>query len=174
MRATLICGFVLFVLLSATPAAASCAAEPSLSAAASRHAFVGRVTQIRGGVARIAVDSVWRGPDLAPVVWVQGGQAQPPFPVSLFMSAASSVDVHWSPGQVVLVGADAPDLRTNACLTTTMAAEDLADLAPPDARPPVAGGLDGAGPPVDPLPWALAAIVVLAVAVAGLAVHLRR
>lgn len=131
----------------ASPASADCAQPTApylldLAAEHERSVFVGSVVQ-GGGVhpARLAVDEVGSGPDLAPEVLVRAGPEQLPWPASEFMVRASSSYADLVLGEEYLV-ATYDDFATNACLSLAAGAEVLAN-APPDARTPTAGGLSG-------------------------------
>lgn len=159
------------LLLAAPGASASCGAEPRDQAASSPIAFVGTVSEVRGTRAQINVEAVWRGPDVAPVVWVQGGMEDSPLS---FMGASTSVDMQWELGRRYLIGAQEADLRTDNCSSVLLEAGDAAAIASGDTRPPVAGGVGGAGPVADPFVWLLSALAVLLAATAGAAVYLAR
>jgi hypothetical protein len=119
----------------AAGAQASCAAPPSVrdQAASSPLVFVGTVTFTSDNdrVARVKVESIWRGPELPAYVDVHGS------PVS-GLSTASSVDRKYSAGTrylFVLFSADRP-LQDNSCSATQVYTSELAALAPADARQP--------------------------------------
>jgi hypothetical protein len=117
----------------AAGAQASCAAPPSVrdQAASSPLVFVGTVTFTSDNdrMARVKVESIWRGPELPAYVDVHGS------PVS-GLSTASSVDRKYNAGTrylFVLFSADRP-LQDNSCSATQVYTSELAALAPPDAR----------------------------------------
>ena len=121
------------LLIGAMPAAASCALpvpiEQALREADS--VFVGSVIRLANGdrTATIAVDEVWRGPDLAAQVVVHGGPDEEMF---------TSVDRTWEAGATYLVLASIVDdqLSDNACSNTQPWSDDLRALRPSDTRPP--------------------------------------
>lgn len=158
---------VVVVVAVMTPGAvaASCAGEPRELVRQSQIAFVGTVTAVRDGYARFDVDSVARGPDLAPVVWVQGGQQQPPFPISLLFGVGSSVDVDWSVGSRYAVGAY-NEFRTNECLVYQSGPATVAGVEVAKHRLPVSDGLQGANTPPTTTQQALAVIIGITVTVA--------
>jgi hypothetical protein len=134
--------------------------------------FVGTVTGLANGDrwATVAVDDVWKGPDLAPVVEVSGG----PGP-----GTASSIDRSFTARARYLFVVSIADgaLSDNACSSTTEWQPDLANLRPATAHPPVAPAPEpDAAAPFDPasllLPGAL--IVGAGVVVFGAALVLRR
>jgi hypothetical protein len=140
------------VLVPASPAAAtSCTALTGTPDAPV--VLVGTVEAAWSEHARLAVDEVWVGPDLAPVVWVE----------------AAEDDLggdYLVPGERYVVTADA-SFRTDLC-----GVADVDDLArPADVREPVAGGLTGTDAPrsaAETLAWgaggaALVGAVVLLV-----------
>jgi hypothetical protein len=95
--------------------------------------FVGTVTFTSDNdrVARVKVESIWRGPELPAYVDVHGS------PVS-GLSAASSVDRKYSAGTrylFVLFSANQP-LQDNSCSATQVYTTEVAALAPGDARQP--------------------------------------
>jgi hypothetical protein len=116
-------------------AQASCAAPPSLrdQVASAPVVFVGTVlfTSDNDRVARVKVESIWRGPEMPAYVDVHGS------PVS-GLSTASSVDRKYSAGTTylfVLFSADRP-LQDNSCSATQVYTSELAAFAPADARSP--------------------------------------
>ncbi len=116
---------------------------------------------------------VWAGPSLAPDVWMQSGQEQPTWPLSLFEGVGSSSDADFDPGGRYLVGATR-DFETNVCTVEKVARRT--DLAPrPDGvSAPSEGGLQGADPPLGPVgqgQWLASAAAVLG---AVLLVRVRR
>lgn len=111
-----------------------------LAADGERSVFVGTVVH-GGDVARLAVDEVWSGPDLAPEVAVRTGSEQLPWPASLLLRRASSVDADLQFGERYVVATHA-DFATDGCSSLLADAGVLAD-APPDARAPAADGLGG-------------------------------
>lgn len=144
------------MLLWPTAAAASCAGPSRQLVAQSPIAFVGTVTAVDGGYARLDVDTVARGPDLAPSVWVQTGQ-QP----SLF-----NVGSRYAVG-----GYD--DFRTNECLVYETNTTTVAGVAPGQHRQPGANGLTGADVATSGPPGLLVAGVIVG-AVTALVLGVRR
>jgi hypothetical protein len=123
------------VAAGAAGAQASCAAPPSLrdQVASAPMVLVGTVlfTSDNERVARVKVESIWRGPELPAYVDVHGS------PVS-GLNTASSVDRKYSAGTrylFILFSADRP-LQDNSCSATQVYTSELAALAPADARSP--------------------------------------
>lgn len=128
------------LLVGPMPAAASCAG-PIPMAEALRKAdsvFTGSVvgTANTGRTATVAVDEVWRGPDLPARVVVQGGPDG---------NVATSIDRTWEAGGRYLVFAAIVDsqLTDNACSSTQIWSDELEALQPSDARPPSDSGPSG-------------------------------
>lgn len=114
-----------------------------LAADGERSVFVGTV--IHGGaVARLAVDEVWSGPDLASEVAVRTGPEQLPWPASLALRRATSVDADLQLGERYVVATHA-DFATDGCSSLLADSQVLTD-APPDARAPAADGHRGHRP----------------------------
>lgn len=138
----------LAVLVGSPPAdvaAASCAGGFRGLLKRADRVFVGTVTQQGISTARIDVEQVWRGPDLAPMIVVKTGQDQLPWPLSVFLRSGSSADVALEPGTTYVVALqddDPQQLRTNSCLVAP-ATRPLLALAPGDARDPVPGAMSG-------------------------------
>ena len=128
-----------------------------LAADGERSVFVGTVVH-GGAVARLVVDEVWSGPDLAPEVAVRTGPEQLPWPASLVLRSATSVDADLRLGQRYVVATHG-DFATDSCSSMVADPEALAD-APTDARAPVDGGLRGHRP--GPFDTALAATLLAA------------
>lgn len=170
MRRTLTLLVILVALALPAPARASCASDAGPSG--SDVVFLGTASERRGGYTRFDVAEVWAGPDLAPSVWVQTGQDQPPWPMSWFVAVGSSVDIDPPEGKRLLVGADGA-FRTNACVVTDDRARIEAQR-PEGVRRPVAGGAEGADPPPNPLvQGGIAAGALLAVVGGGIALWRR-
>lgn len=87
--------------------------------------FVGTVVETTAGAALVEVEEVWRGPDLAPVVWVHGlgGRWEGP----------------------VLIGSSPNEVRTDGCLRSELASnvDHRSDF---DVRAPVEDGDTGTAP----------------------------
>jgi hypothetical protein len=122
-------------------AQASCAQMPSLQDAAAKAplVFVGTVVSTSDGdrVARVSVESIWKGPDLPAYVDVHGS------PASGF-GAATSVDRRFRAGErdLFVLFSDRPPYQDNSCSATQPYTAGLGALAPDDARPaapPTAG-----------------------------------
>ncbi|TCI96899.1 hypothetical protein, partial [Aeromicrobium sp. IC_218] len=128
-RAALVAATALAVLLPASPAAAtSCTALTGTPDAPV--VLVGTVQAAWSEHARLAVDEVWAGPDLAPVVWVE---------------AVEDDDLggdYLVPGERYVVTAD-ESFRTGLC--EVAAVGDV--TRPSDVREPVEGGVTGADAP---------------------------
>jgi hypothetical protein len=129
------------LLAGAAGVQASCVVPPPLreQVASAGLVFVGTVifTSDNDRVARVRVESIWRGPELPTYVDVHGSPVLGP-------GAASSIDRKYSAGTrylFVLYGADQP-LQDNSCSGTQVYTAELATLAPAGARspaPPTAG-----------------------------------
>jgi len=129
----------LLLLISVAPAVASCV-QPAPIEQAIRDAdsvFVGTVTSLSNNDrwATVAVEEVWSGPDLAPIVEIRGGPEG---------NAASSVDRSFTGGTRYLFLAYIADgvLSDNACSSTTEFTADLVRLRPATAHPPIAPAPD--------------------------------
>jgi hypothetical protein len=131
------------LLVTASPAAAtSCTALTGTPDAPV--VLVGTVEAAWSEHARLAVDAVWAGPDLAPVVWVE---------------AVEDDDLggdYLVPGERYVVTAD-ESFRTGLCGVAA-----VGDVTPPaDVREPVEGGLTGADAPrstAELLAWGAAGV----------------
>lgn len=124
--------------------------------------FTGTVTATThdGRVATVAVDAVWRGPDLPSQVRVAGSE-------NLGPSAFTSVDRTFEAGQPYLfVPSGPPDnFVDNACSPTQPLTAQITALAPADARNASAPGwFDRLGDW-----WLPGAVLLLGVAAAGFA-----
>src|SRR3984893_18975944 len=138
MAAVIVCG--LLVLAGGRPASASCAGggpgSPSLGdqLAAAPVVFVGTVvyTSDQDRVARVKVESVWRGPTMPAYVDVHGSPVSGPF-------TASSIDRHYQSGtRYLFVPVNAnPPFDDNSCSLTQPYTAGLGAYAPSDARAPV-------------------------------------
>ncbi|MGI8574594.1 MAG: hypothetical protein ACR2MA_04460 [Egibacteraceae bacterium] len=76
---------LLALAMSAGPASASCAGPIEDFLDDRPIVFTGTVIDERVGYGLVEVEQIWQGPDLAPQVWVQGGQDQPPWPARLLL-----------------------------------------------------------------------------------------
>jgi hypothetical protein len=162
------------LLATAAPTLASCIMPPPIEEAI-RDAdlvFVGTVTSVanRDRWATVAVQEVWKGPDMAPVVEIRGGPDG---------NAASSVDRTFMAGTRYLFlpfiaeGA----LQESACSSTTEFTADLARLRPATAHPPIAPAPDPeTATPFDPASLLVPAALVVGAGllVFGAALALRR
>ena len=126
-----------------------------LTAEGERSVFVGTVVH-GGDVARLAVDEVWSGPDLAPEVTVRTGRDQLPWPASRVARRVSSVDADLLLGWQYVVATHG-DFATDRCSSMVADAAVLAE-APADARAPTTEGLRGYRP--GPFDTALGATVL--------------
>jgi hypothetical protein len=132
----------------APPARASCAGDSGPEG--SPIIFVGSAQEERRGYTRFSVAEIRSGPDLAPKVWVQSGQEQPPWPLHLIVGAVSaSGDVQFQIGSPYVVGAT-QHFRTDSC--SVEPAGPASDASRPDqVRSPVPDGRNGADPPLGAL-----------------------
>jgi hypothetical protein len=155
------------------PAYASCAQDSG--PAGSSVIFVGSVEQQRRGFTLFSVSQVWAGPDLAPKVWIQTGQEQPPWPVSIVQVVGSSGDAELLSGHRYVVGASR-GYRTGACSVsefTSATGPTRTENGSMAVRDPVPDGAQGADPPLGPIGQGLWTAGFLA-ALGGAAVLIRR
>lgn len=175
-RATLL---LLVALLAVLPVAeqarASCAGPIKGAVKRAPWVFVGTATQQDVSTARLDVEQVWRGPDLAPTVFVQTGQTQPPWPLSLFIRSGSSGDATLEPGTTYVVAVEEHEHRllTNNCVVTE-ATRPLLTLAPDDARAPVEGAVSGLRPGPSAVGLVAAGTALVLALVIGLLIARRR
>jgi hypothetical protein len=167
------------LLISAGPAVASCQMPFPIDEATALQqgigdadsVFLGTVTSLSNGNswATVAVEEVWKGPDLAPTVEVRGAME----------GMTTSADRMYAAGKAylfVVVIADG-QLTDNACSATREFTADLTAFRPASARQPVSAAPEpDAAAPFDPasllLPGAL--IVAAGTVVFGAALVLRR
>jgi hypothetical protein len=120
-------------------AEASCAMPSSLrdQIASARLVFVGTVVSTSDGdrIARVSVESIWKGPDLPAYVEVHGS------PVS-GQNAASSIDRRYRAGErdLFVLFSDTAPFQDNSCSATQVYTAEIAALAPADARLPAPAG----------------------------------
>ena len=123
-------------------ALADCMMPPAVgeAAEAAEIVFVGTVTETtnRNSWANVAVDEVWRGPDMPATVVVKGGSGG---------DGISSVERSFQAGVKYLFFPYADEqggLADNICTNTVEWSADLGQLRPADAREPLgASGADG-------------------------------
>jgi hypothetical protein len=161
------------LLVAAAPVIASCAMPVPIEQAIREadSVFVGTVTGLSNSDrwAIVAVQEVWAGPELGPVVEVRGGPEG---------NTATSVDRSYTRGTRYLFLTYVSDgsLSDNACSSTTEWQPALTNLRPSNARPPMSAVEPETGAPFDPasllLPGAL--IVGAGVFVFGGILVLRR
>jgi hypothetical protein len=124
-----------FVVIGSAGVQASCVMPPPLreQVKTAPLVFVGTVVSTSDGdrVARVKVESIWRGPTIAAVVEVHGS------PVSGF-GTASSIDRRYRSGErdLFVLFSDQAPYQDNNCSGTQPYTAEVAALAPPDARPP--------------------------------------
>ncbi len=103
--------------------------------------FVGTVIDLgnQDRNALMAVEEVWKGPDLPPEVLVRGGETDDP-------NMITSVDRTYRFGVTYLVVSSdtVPPIQDNACTSTQEFTAGMDDLRPADARLPV-GNLENTG-----------------------------
>ncbi|MDQ3342512.1 MAG: hypothetical protein M3425_09715 [Actinomycetota bacterium] len=143
-------------------AMASCAGGFRPLARDAAQVFVGTVTAERLGHTQFRVEQVWRGPDLAPQVWLLSGTPQAPWPLRLVVRVGGSADVDLATGQRYVVAMEGDRFRTNDCLVSEADRTLIAALAPERTREPVSSGATGARPPLSPLVLNVAGLVVIA------------
>jgi hypothetical protein len=133
--------FGAFGVFGTSGAQASCAQMPSLQEAVTTAplVFVGTVVSTSDGdrVARVSVESIWKGPDLPAYVDVHGSPASGG-------AGATSVDRKFRVGErdLFVLFSDRPPYQDNSCSATQPYTAGLGALAPDDARPaapPTAG-----------------------------------
>jgi hypothetical protein len=179
-RAAAALALVLGLLTSAAPTVGSCLMPvPMDQATALRQGiqeadsvFVGTVASLSNNDrwASVAVEEVWKGPDLSPLVEVRGGPDG---------NAASSVDRAFTAKTSYLFVVFISDgvLSDNSCSATTEFTRDLIALRPATARQPVTTGPDpDSAAPFDPASLLLPAALIIGagVLVFGGALVLRR
>lgn len=131
---------VFVLLLPAAPASASCIEPPPLEEgyAQAEVVFVGRVVQVTNNdrTAVVAVEEVWKGPDLPATVTVHGGPNDP--------NVVTSVDRTFRPGTYAFFpiswSSDLTQFEDNACTLTQTVSPALDVIAPGSAIPGSGGG----------------------------------
>lgn len=119
---------------SAAPVLADCMMPPPIEQAVQKAeiAFVGTVLKVAnsGRWATVAVEEVWVGPDLPPVISVRGGPEG---------NSATSVDRSFTAGTryLFIPFIAEGELQDNSCSSTTEFVPDHARLRPATARQPV-------------------------------------
>ena len=127
---------LLFSLLaaSAAPVLADCMMPPPVEQAVQRAeiAFVGTVMSVANGGrwATVAVEEVWVGPDLPPLITVRGGPEG---------NSATSIDRSFTAGTRYLFMPFSAEgtLQDNSCSSTTEFVAEHAKLRPANARLPL-------------------------------------
>jgi hypothetical protein len=151
--------------IGSTGAQASCAMPrplPEILASAPL-VFVGTVVSTSDGdrVARVKVESIWKGPDLPAYLDVHGS------PVS-GGGGATSIDRRYRSGErdLFVLLSDRPPYQDNNCSATQPYTADVAALAPADARTPPAAA-DQIQNPVSEhlLTISIAVLIISAVAI---------
>jgi hypothetical protein len=161
-----------FGVTGTSAALASCAQQPSLpeQVAASPMVFVGTVvsTSDNDRVARVEVESIWKGPSLPAYVDVHGS------PVSGWF-AVSSVDRTYRSGErdIFVLFSDQQPLQDNSCSATQPYTAEVAAFAPSNTKPPAALTLRDQVPSVVSAYWLPIVVAALVTAVAG-SIGLRR
>jgi hypothetical protein len=159
-----------FGLIGTAGVQASCARAPSLQEqlAASPLVFVGTVafTSDNDRVARVKVESIWKGPDLPAYVDVHGS------PVSGWF-AFSSVDRTFRTGErdIFVLFSDRQPLQDDSCSATQPYTAEVAAFAPSNAQqpaPPTASDQIQNVVSEYWLPIGIAAIVIALAALIGL------
>jgi hypothetical protein len=127
---------VAFGVIGTAGAQASCVRIPSLQeqVATAPLVFVGTVVSTSDGdrVARVRVESIWKGPNLPAYVDIRGAYETGPF------APYTSVDRRFRAGErdVFVLFNDRPPYRDNSCSATQPYTTEIAAFAPADARPP--------------------------------------
>ncbi|TMB95239.1 MAG: hypothetical protein E6J40_12475 [Chloroflexi bacterium] len=157
---------------SVVPAAASCASGGPRSIgdqiASSSIVFVGTVlyTSDQDRVARVKVESIWKGPSMAAYVYVHGSPVSGPF-------TFSSVDRRYQAGQRYLFVPvnDRMPFDDNSCSLTQPYTSELAALAPRGARSPASATFnDYVQNFTGQYAWSAPLVVLLVVSVATIAI----
>ena len=132
------------VLLSAGPAAASCALVSAEEWVASGEPLLlGRTVEERNGLIKVAVEEVWSGPDLAPEVWLRAGSES-----SRSGTGGTTGGYGLAVGRDYLVSYSA-DYGASICSAVEVDAGVTA-ARPQQARPPTKGAATGARPTPEP------------------------
>ena len=145
----------------AAPVAASCRVlpDPAQAIREAQVAFVGTVVAVSNNDrwATVAVEEVWRGPDLPTTVEVRGGPAG---------NTATSIDRTFVAATRYLftVSAAGGGLTDTACSATTPWTPELARLRPADARAPIRAAVEPTA--TDPISVAAPLIAVAAIGAA--------
>ena len=142
---TVVLASITWVLVVAGPATASCVMPPPTGRAVDEAdvVFIGTVTSTTNADrwATVAVEEIWKGEDIDPVVEIKAGPADPPGPIM----AASSVDRTFKEGVRYLFF---PYRKKNgsfsdsSCSNTSRWTADLERFRPPGVRelsPPYGG-----------------------------------
>lgn len=167
---------VLLAVVMASPANASCAAEPEELIASKETVFVATVLEQNDRYARVQVEEIWRGPALAPSVWLRTAADEAPWwPLSLVSRSQTSVDAQLVPGARYVIATEGA-FRTNTCLVAEASEPFVERLAPDATRAPVAFGDTGAEPSVleGPAGVALALLGLVTLASTGTWLAYRR
>lgn len=170
-------GAACLVIVAPAPAFADCADEPADLIADRETVFVATAVEQGPRFARLDVEEVWRGPDLAPSVSVQtasGGAAW--WPLSLVVPTHTSVDAEFVPGTRYLIATEDGGFRTNTCLVARASEPFVDRLAPQDTREPIATGQAGVTPSVldGALGMALALAILIMLPIGALLAYRRR
>jgi hypothetical protein len=154
---------VLLALGGGEMAQASCAGPFKSAARDANQVFLGTVSAERRGYTQFMVEQVWRGPDLAPQVWLLSGTPQAPWPINLVLRTASPGDADLVAGRRYVVATEGGDrFHTNACIVQEADQRLIAALAPEDPREPVSSGATGTRPPLSNVVLSLSTLVGLA------------
>ncbi len=160
---------VLLALGGGEMAQASCAGPFKSFARDANQVFLGTVTEERRGYTQFMVQQVWRGPDLAPQVWLLSGTPQAPWPLSLALITASSTDADLVVGRRYVVATEGGDpFHTNACIVQEASPRLIAALAPENPREPVSSGAAGVRAPLSSLLLNAGLVVIVGLCVQGL------
>lgn len=107
----------LLAVATASPANASCAVEPEELIASKETVFVAMVLEQNDRSARVEVEEIWRGPELAHSVWLRTAADEATWwPLSLLSRSQTSVDAQLVPGVRYLIATEEGGFRTNTCL----------------------------------------------------------
>ncbi|TCI96898.1 hypothetical protein [Aeromicrobium sp. IC_218] len=146
-RAALVAATALAVLLPASPASAWICGPPDTEAPV---VLLGTAESVRSGHAQFAVEEVWAGPDLAPVVELETGVD--PLNGRIYLSG----------GQRYVVTAD-ESFRTSYCEAHPVYDGDDLATRPAEVRHPVADGRTGPERPpsvTETVAWGVGAAAV--------------
>ena len=153
-RLLVVFGALAWLIPGAGTAYASCVEPPPIGRAVDEGdiVFVGTVTAVTNSDrwATVAVEEIWKGGDIDPVVEIKAGPADPPGQIS----AVSSVDRTFQDGERYLFfpyRTKFGTLRDSSCSNTTRFTPELERFRPASAREPFE--VNGSNDVVEPNRW---------------------